>query len=127
MKNIIIIGNKIDLQREVESDELIDFCKEHKLISCEASAKGDLNIKDSIRKLVAKIMNIDLDGNPIPEIIEKVEEPPKIERLYSNTAPSQENINKKNTSELGTPEVMTKSETPRMNKKHEDGCKCSIF
>jgi len=53
----IIIGNKIDLKREVSKDEAESFAKQHNVGYFETSAKLNKNIADSIRFLAQEVIN----------------------------------------------------------------------
>lgn len=52
----IIIGNKIDLNREVKKEEAEKFASENKIPYFETSAKENKNINDSIRSLIKSII-----------------------------------------------------------------------
>jgi small GTP-binding protein len=102
LKNIIIIGNKLDLKRDVDKDEVAEFCQNNNMTSFEVSAKGDLNIKNSIRQLVANILKIDVNyGN-------------------ESKSPVKQAINNEEYGGQG-------EAGERTRKKNEDGCKCMIF
>jgi small GTP-binding protein len=52
----IIIGNKIDLKREVNKEEAVDFAKENGIPYYEVSAKLNTNINDSIKSLIEEVV-----------------------------------------------------------------------
>lgn len=57
----IIIGNKIDLEREVQKEEAVDFCKKIETEYFETSAKENLNVKEAFLKLVHLLLGSKLD------------------------------------------------------------------
>ena len=49
----LLVGNKCDLnKREVSKDELNNFCKENKIEYIEVSAKDNINIQETFKKMV---------------------------------------------------------------------------
>jgi small GTP-binding protein len=55
---IVIIGNKIDLQEQIiKRSEIIDFCKNHHVKYFETSAKTGHNIVESFNYLIKEIVN----------------------------------------------------------------------
>ncbi len=52
----IIIGNKIDLKREVSKDEAMTFAKENNIPYFEVSAKNNTNIHESIRYIAKDVV-----------------------------------------------------------------------
>ena len=61
----IIIGNKIDLTREVNKEEALNFAKENNVPYYETSAKENILISESIRDLVKDILKLKgLNDNP---------------------------------------------------------------
>jgi len=111
LQNMIVIGNKIDLQREVDQHEVVEFCESYNLNHFEVSAKSDIGIKDSIRELVAKIHNINTNTTK------------ENSSLQNNI---QEPVKEAKTNELETKKT-DESKKDVNKKKHEDGCKCLIF
>ncbi len=72
----MIVGNKIDLPREVTTDEgkkLSDF---YKIPFFETSAKDNIGISDFIRKIISDVLE---SNKPAPDII-------KIERGSSSAS-----------------------------------------
>ena len=71
-KNIItlLVGNKVDLKREVKENDVEKFCEENNLIYYEISAKDGINIDFAFEQLAKGIVkNIqDEDENKLKEI-----------------------------------------------------------
>ncbi len=53
----IIIGNKIDLKREVSKEEAEAFAREHKVKYFETSAKTNTNINETIKYLAKEVVS----------------------------------------------------------------------
>ena len=53
---LLVVGNKVDLDREVSTEEALKFCKEINTEYEEMSAKSGTNVKEGINKLVAKLV-----------------------------------------------------------------------
>ena len=64
----IIIGNKIDLDREVTKDEAETFCKQLKIEYFETSAKENVNVKEAFLKLVHMMLGSKLDTQKLSVI-----------------------------------------------------------
>lgn len=75
----ILIGNKVDLEREVEYEEAKEFANSQGLEYFETSAKENLNIKESIEHLISKI----LESGTLPPQNE-----PEPKRINSNSIQS---------------------------------------
>ena len=54
--SIIIVGNKIDLERNVSKEELNNFCENYNFLSEEVSAKNGINIDLLFQKLSKKMI-----------------------------------------------------------------------
>ena len=84
----IIIGNKIDLEREVTKDEAEMYCHKLKIDYYETSAKENVNVRESFLKLVHLILGSKLD--------EKKESLVSLTLRPSNVNSSEENSKKCN-------------------------------
>ena len=91
--NIVIIGNKIDLEnkREVTTEEAKKFCEEKNYEFFEVSAKDNKNLNDMLYNSVASLpffMTINTDGFTKEQIVENL----KKENLDSFKYPNKSNI-----------------------------------
>ena len=91
--NIVIIGNKIDLEnkREVTTEEAKKFCEEKNYEFFEVSAKDNKNLNDMLYNSVASLpffMTINTDGFTKEQIVENL----KKENLDSFKYPNKGNI-----------------------------------
>jgi len=82
----IIIGNKIDLEREVTKNEAEMYCYKLKIDYYETSAKENVNVKEAFLKLVHLILGSKLD--------EKKESLVNLTLRPSNVSSSEENSKK---------------------------------
>lgn len=78
---IVLVGNKIDLEREVSTKEGKAFAEKHKLSYFETSAKENIGIVEMIRKLTAEVMEV--KKNIYPQETFSVEK--KIKKKYFPT------------------------------------------
>jgi GTPase SAR1 family protein len=60
---MILVGNKIDLNREVSTDEGKKLAEFYKIPFFETSAKENIGITESVRKIIADV----LEGYQKPE------------------------------------------------------------
>jgi len=152
LQNMIIIGNKVDLKREVESEEVNEFSRQNNLSCFEVSAKTDLNIKESIRSLVAKIIKIDLEGKPVVDenkenIINKVNNNNNYKQVEQDGQANQlgevntnqvekenQHIQPNHINQPNQPNQVKSNENKvdesnkeKPRRKGEEGCKCLIF
>ena len=81
----ILIGNKLDLERDVEKEEAETFAKSQNLEYFETSAKDNNNVKESIEYLVKQIY---LSNNCV-----------KVSKALNNSN-TNNNINIKNTKKI---------------------------